>query len=791
LATVHQSDAETQRIAVETTSQGTLLDALRRATLGEYEVLGEIGQGGMAVVFLAHDIALDRKVAIKVISPALLMMDAGIHERFLREARTSASLSHPHIIPVYAVKRERDLVYFVMKYVVGRNLESVMQQVGSMPIAIVQTILNQVGGALGYAHRRGVIHRDIKPANLMLDEDGWAVVTDFGIAKVTEEKALTMTGGTVGTPAYMSPEQCAGTEITGAADQYSLGVVSYEMISGHKPFAGESAMTLMYEHCHAEPTPIQEYRRDCPSEIADAIMRMLAKSPADRWPSVEDAIAAIGEASDTGQRTSIRTKMLGLAKDPEAQALLQKFSTPRTPVPRRSARTDDDDATAGASSAAPSRTRFFLWGIPVATAALAATVFVIQGGNSDEPVSRPEALAAVASDTGSMPGGVASLEILPYPESLAVGEAFQLQTVGRDASGNTLEDLGIVWESGNPAVATVSPQGVVTASGAGLAELTARYDTQSVTVTLRAVAAPIAPTPPTAAPARSRPPPVATLELPRGTREALVGDRFQLRVVVRDPSGRELAGRPIRWSSDRPAVATVDQGGSVTALREGLVTITASSEGRSAAAVVSVAPLQAASLSLSPDNRTITVGETLQLSATPQDDRGNPMTGQSVSWTSSHPNALQVSPTGLVAAVAPGSATVTAQTGRASASVRVVVAAPVTAPPTDPPEDPQPAIEAVLESYRRAIESRDLSQLRRAYPGMTAEQERAFRNFFANVSQLVARLTIVELQISGDTARAQVEATYEFRTSRTETQDFAFVATLERGRTGWQLVEVR
>src|SRR5256712_7839557 len=182
-----------------------LLDALRQATLGAYEVLAEVGHGGMATVYLAHDLALDRRVAIKVLEPALLLMGEGMAERFKREARTAAALSHPHIIPIYAVKEGERILYFVMKYVQGRPLDSVIRDVGPLPIPMVQAIVAQVGDALGYAHRHGVVHRDVKSANIMLDEEGWAVVTDFGIAKVLQAEGLTMTGVTVGTPTYMSP----------------------------------------------------------------------------------------------------------------------------------------------------------------------------------------------------------------------------------------------------------------------------------------------------------------------------------------------------------------------------------------------------------------------------------------------------------------------------------------------------------------------------------------------------------------------------------------------------------
>src|SRR5437016_1888804 len=273
------------------------LDALREAALGEYEVLAELGHGGMATVYLGHDLALDRKVAIKVLAPALLLMGEGMVERFKREARTAAALSHPHIIPIYAVKESDQVLYFVMKHVQGRSLDHVVRDVGPLPLAMTQAILAQVGDALGYAHRHGVIHRDIKSANIMLDEEGWAVVTDFGIAKVVQAQGLTVTGVTVGTPTYMSPEQCATEELTGASDQYSLGVVAYEMLTGTLPFQDDSIMSVMYAHFHQKPRPVTDLRPDCPPNLADAVMRLPEKEPARRWPTMDDVVAVCGRPS--------------------------------------------------------------------------------------------------------------------------------------------------------------------------------------------------------------------------------------------------------------------------------------------------------------------------------------------------------------------------------------------------------------------------------------------------------------------------------------------------------------
>lgn len=312
-------------------ARDTVSDTLRHATIGEYEILGVLGHGGMATVYLAHDLSLDRKVAIKVLSPALFQMGEGMVERFKREARTAAALSHPHIIPIFAVKGSHHILYFVMKYVEGRPLDAVIHDVGPLPIKMVQTILAQVGDALAYAHRHRVIHRDIKSANIMLDAEGWAVVTDFGIAKVEEAQGLTMTGVTVGTPAYMSPEQCATVEVTGASDQYSLGVVAYEMLTGRLPFQSTSSMSVMYAHFNERPPDLTKLRPDCPPNLAAAVMRMLEKEPEDRWPTLDDVVAVCGRPS-LRRDDPVRSEMITLAKAAGESPLLAGLSVPTSPL---------------------------------------------------------------------------------------------------------------------------------------------------------------------------------------------------------------------------------------------------------------------------------------------------------------------------------------------------------------------------------------------------------------------------------------------------------------------------
>jgi serine/threonine-protein kinase len=269
-----------------------VLERLQRATLGHYVIERELGRGGMASVYLAHEITLDRRVAIKVMSPQLLAGE-GMIDRFRHEAMTVARLSHPHIVSIYAVREDEELHYFVMQYIEGTSLDQVVRTQGAMSIAAVQVVLCQVASALHYAHRRGIIHRDTKPANIMLDEDGNAIVTDFGIARVATGPRLTLVGGTIGTPEYMSPEQCDAMELTGASDQYSLGIVAYELLTGMPPFAG-SALTVMMAHARDPVPALASLRPDCPPQLADVVSRMMEKDPERRWPDMGAIVDAIG-----------------------------------------------------------------------------------------------------------------------------------------------------------------------------------------------------------------------------------------------------------------------------------------------------------------------------------------------------------------------------------------------------------------------------------------------------------------------------------------------------------------
>ncbi|HYL54271.1 MAG TPA: protein kinase [Gemmatimonadales bacterium] len=612
----------------------TQLDTLRKAALGEYEILTELGHGGMAAVYLAHDLALDRKVAIKVLSPALLLMGEGMVERFKREARTAAALSHPHIIPIYAVKESEHILYFVMKYVQGRALDAVIHEVGPLPIAMVQTILAQVGDALGYAHRHGVVHRDIKSANIMLDEDGWAVVTDFGIAKVVEAQGLTVTGVTVGTPTYMSPEQCATHEVTGASDQYSLGVVAYEMLTGKLPFEGESTMSVMYAHFNERPRPVTEVRPDCPPNLGAGVMRMLEKDPAARWPSMDDVVAVCGRPS-LRRDDPVRGEMITLAMAGGPAGGREPLKTPTSPI-------------------------------------------VLS-----KPRARPAASTVVRRRTASVWWWGLGAAVI--------------------AAGGALWRLA-PWQTPSPAPARVAAETVSTSTP------------------------PIA-TPAPRQPARARPP------------------VSQPRSVVPDSTAR--------------AAATKREDSLVESLRA-----------RALAAM----------------------SHAVDAGATPADlARGDTVfkSGESLAAQHRGPEAMAQLAT---------AASLWAEAERAARSrpkIDTVRPRPVeqpAAPPPPAPKDPRPDIQRVIDSYARALESRDLDQVRHSYPGLTAGQQQSWKGFFESVRNLKADLTVTAVSYNGLSAEAIVSGVYAYdnaSTGRSERRPVTFRAVLAVDSTGWRLMTIR
>ena len=272
-----------------------LEERLRIALAGRYALERELGRGGMAVVFLAHDSRHDRVVAIKVLRQEVAAALGA--ERFLREIQIAAKLHHPHILPLYDSGTAADLLYYVMPYVEGKSLRERLDHETQLPLDDALTITRQVAGALAYAHQHDVVHRDIKPENILL-ESGEAVVADFGIARAISAAGgdkLTHTGIAIGTPLYMSPEQAAGVgALDGRSDVYSLGCVLYEMLAGHPPFSGGTAQAILARHA-LDPVPrLRTARGTVSGAVAEALDRALAKAPADRYATALQFAEALG-----------------------------------------------------------------------------------------------------------------------------------------------------------------------------------------------------------------------------------------------------------------------------------------------------------------------------------------------------------------------------------------------------------------------------------------------------------------------------------------------------------------
>lgn len=346
--------------------------------LGKYVIQAEIGKGGMGVVYFAYDPDLDRHVAIKVLAPHLAWQQEFV-DRFLREARAAAGLDHPAIVTIHDVGHVDGWYFFVMEYLEGRPLTDVIRERGALPPSEVQTILRPLADALDYAHQRGLVHRDIKPANIVVSPTGKVTLTDFGIARATQESRLTSTGAIVGTPEYMSPEQAIGLDAGARSDQYSLAVVAFELLSGMTPFQADSPVAVMYQVAQIPPPPISDMCPDLPPQVQPALGRALAKEPTDRYPNVSAFVGALDSALGAAVRAEAEPSGGPLAALTRSAA---SGDVPATSEPVRRSR-----------GIAPS----LLVGV-VALFVLAGGLFVVlgRGGSDIEPTATPEPIVVVA-----------------------------------------------------------------------------------------------------------------------------------------------------------------------------------------------------------------------------------------------------------------------------------------------------------------------------------------------------------------------------------------------------------
>ncbi len=343
-----------------------------------HRIIRELGRGGMASVYLAMQESMEREVALKVMSPALGATDASFSERFVREAKIVAKLSHPNVIAVYDVGIAGPYHYFSMEYHTGGDLKSRIHE-GMMP-KMALSITRQIASALAFAHSKGYVHRDVKPENVIFRHDGTALLTDFGIAKADDKaNRMTATGTVIGTPHYMSPEQAQGLELDHRADIYSLGVMFYEMLTGSVPYAGTSALSIGIKHLK-EPVP----QFPPPLHVYQPLLDMfLAKNPEERFQSGEDVIAAIDAMSSGSQTqtglTGAQTVVAGRATTSQATVIATQISgKPMTGSPQK-----------------PGSSR----GLVIAAAVL-VPVFAVGGYLYMRPASAPVPTASVPASQG-------------------------------------------------------------------------------------------------------------------------------------------------------------------------------------------------------------------------------------------------------------------------------------------------------------------------------------------------------------------------------------------------------
>jgi len=323
-------DPHAATMVVEQEESDVLLARVRRVFDGEYEVESELARGGMAIVYRATETALRRSIALKILRPDI-GLSAAAAERFKREAQTVASLDHPNIIPVYRIGQLGGLFYIAMRFIEGRSLDVILEAQGAVPVPVALTVLRGAARGLAFANERGIVHRDVKAANILIDSDGRVMVSDFGVALRASDVTLTTAGALIGTPAYMSPEQCSGLRAGPQSDQYSLAVVAFQMLAGATPFESDTLAGIMQHHFFTPPPDLRVARQDIPAALFDVITRALSKSAVDRFGSTGEMLTALeGIPFSEAERVASQRALRDLARG-ESAPRISTGALPRLP----------------------------------------------------------------------------------------------------------------------------------------------------------------------------------------------------------------------------------------------------------------------------------------------------------------------------------------------------------------------------------------------------------------------------------------------------------------------------
>jgi serine/threonine-protein kinase len=616
-----------------------------------------------------------------------LLLGEGMVDRFRQEAITVANLQHANIVAVHGVRTVGDLHLFVMQYIPGRSLDRILRDEGRLSLQAVKTIVYHVGSALDYAHRRGVVHRDIKPGNILLDGDGDPVVTDFGIAKVAETTGYTRVGTVVGTPTYMSPEQCMGHDVGPASDQYALGIVAYEMLTGQPPFSG-TGMAMMLAHTEQTPPSVRASYPEVPEPIDAAIMRMLAKKPEDRFPDLAAAVLAF-DAHPLGALGPVRSEMSALAAAATEEAHLAEIvRLPRSPVPAGAVPspapawepgppTDRREVVAIRAEKPADTIEVGECVVLAATPRSASDTRVdgvrLRWESSDPAVATVDAAGvltghAPGTATITVTGGsarttldvvvvgatVATIDVTS-PTEVRAGARAALSARALDRRGAAV-DAPITWTSRNPSIATITDSGALTAvrHGAAVVVAAAGGVARAVTITIT-------------------PPPVVDIAIDGMPPALVVGASATLRAVVRSARSQSTdLVRTLEWRSSDPSVAMVSGDGTVTARSPGQAVITATCDAIQGSSTLTVVSVRAATVVLAAPAAPLRLGDRLVLKATVYDDAGK-VVNRPVAWRSTDARVAPVDQSGQVVAQAEGWAIVTATSDGISAHAEIFV----------------------------------------------------------------------------------------------------------------------